>query len=536
MRLYGPARELYGSKQRTRPRASWMDPHADATAPQGADELGHGAEVGLDPDDEAEADEVLVAACFRGTALGFAFMEGSTLHVGQMHDSPDFRMLQTLKLQLKPTTVVTPSNVDPLFLAALKTSCLVLPGAAVGGTIHGDSADEPMGLGQEDDENRGGGGGGPRVIQWKSRDFASALAAKRLCLLHSRRELPDDSVDERDLEVYLEHMVPREHEQARRAIAGLLSHLQGTEGGASALAINSIRRFALENQLYMAPEAFLSLDIFKPALHPSAHGGKGKEGFSVWTLMNRTRSKPGERVLRQWFARPTQELAILRERHEFIEVLTRPQMSALLSQLHGIVGRTKDVSKLEASLNRGGLLLSDFNAVMLTASCAIRCKEVLTASEAPTDLPAISRCHRAFNVEMVGMLNMVANVIDFEASSQAGKTCPGAARHICVRDGVHEELDRLRGEYEDIEDTLTSLAMEEKDRLQRLIALPRESDLQLVYVPQLGFLLKLQIPNVGSDCREQVEETCAQAGLHFQFEAEGSFYFKGGSCAHLDTT
>ena len=202
-------------------------------------------------------------------------------------------------------------------------------------------------------------------------------------------------MSEKEVLIYLEHMCPREQELARKAIAGLLSYLQrcGEELG-EALCVTSLRRFSLESQLYMSPECFLSLGIFAEEHHHSAHGGRSKDGFCLWSLMNRTKSKPGERTLRQWFARPTQDLATLRERHGFIACLASTQNSQLLPALHAVVGKVKDITKLDASLSRGGLLLSDFNAVMLTSSSAVKAKELLLAAEVPTDLPAIARAHR----------------------------------------------------------------------------------------------------------------------------------------------
>ena len=57
--------------------------------------------------------------------------------------------------------------------------------------------------------------------------------------------------------------------------------------------------------MYVSPETYLALNIFEDQLHPSIHGGRAKEGFSLWGMMNKTKSSPGERVLRSWFARPS---------------------------------------------------------------------------------------------------------------------------------------------------------------------------------------------------------------------------------------
>lgn len=69
----------------------------------------------------------------------------------------------------------------------------------------------------------------------------------------------------------------------------------------------------LDKHLFLSPETFLSLGIFADRLHPSAHGGRAREGqFSVWATMNKTRSRPGARMLRGWFAQPSQDAELLR--------------------------------------------------------------------------------------------------------------------------------------------------------------------------------------------------------------------------------
>ena len=159
-------------------------------------------------------------------------------------------------------------------------------------------------------------------------------------------------------------MAPREQEAALRAISGLLAYQtqRVADSFGAPPSVTALRRLTLGDQLYLAPETFLSLGIFGEALHPSAHvgsggygggGGRSREGFSIFALFNKTKSKPGERKLREWFLRPTQDLATLRERHSFIAHLTQQQNGALLPALHQAVGGVKEVTKLEASLSRG---------------------------------------------------------------------------------------------------------------------------------------------------------------------------------------
>ena len=84
----------------------------------------------------------------------------------------------------------------------------------------------------------------------------------------------------------------------------------------------------------------------------------------MWSVMNRTKSKPGERLLRSWFARPshdlstydvhasdslcisnvsprfarpTHDLSTLRERHAAIDFFVSPHNAQLLSQAQGLL-------------------------------------------------------------------------------------------------------------------------------------------------------------------------------------------------------
>jgi hypothetical protein len=244
----------------------------------------------------------------------------------------------------------------------------------------------------------------------------------------------------------------------------------------------------------MSPETFLSLHIFADERHPSAHGGRGKDGLSLWSIFNKTKTRFGEKLLRGWFARPTQDLDTLRERHDALEFLTAAPNAQLHAQLHGLVGKMKDISKIESSLSRGGLLLSDYTATLATASYAVKVAEMLLAAEVPQTLPFVRRALAAIDRELYMVSNTIASVIDFEASGAARSKAMVGGSHIVVREGVEALLDKLREEYAEITPVLDAVAAEERGRLARIGRLPPSGELYLVYVAQLGFLLRLPLP------------------------------------------
>eukprot|EP00965_Chrysotila_dentata_P219092 6190932-Pleurochrysis_carterae.AAC.1 len=194
-------------------------------------------------------------------------------------------------------------------------------------------------------------------------------------------------------------------------------------------------------------------------MHPSIHGGRKREGFSVWAMMNQTRSKPGEHKLRSWFARPIQDVATLTERLDTVDYFF--SRADLVPILQAPLSKCKDVSKLSASFERGGLLLSDFHHAMSTAGTAVKLRDLLVQAEIPLDqVPVAARLHAACSAELADIANMICQVIDFDASKRAG-----VKPDICVLDGVSSDLDDLRGEYATMEAILTRVARDEYARL-----------------------------------------------------------------------
>ena len=273
--------------------------------------------------------------------LGAAYLEdGTTLRYCEVADT-EFHMLRSLKFELNPDLIIAPANADAVWLAQLGSSSR---GADAETLL--DDADPAV-----DEADPDGEAGTIPVQLGKSRDFSASAAAKRLVLLMHGRAQDDDQLQltERESLIRLEHQLPREQEQAWRAVGGLLAHLQKEDAGQ--LSISTLAPHALDKVMRIAPEVLLSLNIFVDRHHPSVHGGKSRDAFSLWSLFNNTSSKPGEKLLRSWFARPSLDLEVLSQRQESIAfVISRQE---LLPQWKTLAKKIKDVRGLRASFDRG---------------------------------------------------------------------------------------------------------------------------------------------------------------------------------------
>jgi DNA mismatch repair protein MSH5 len=103
--------------------------------------------------------------------------------------------------------------------------------------------------------------------------------------------------------------------------------------------------------------ALLSLQIFEDESHPNAHmqgrGGRGKEGLSLFGIMNYTRTLQGQHLLRQWFLRPSMSIPLIRERQDVISVLVRPDNSHVVEAIGKSLRMIKNIPKILVNLKAG---------------------------------------------------------------------------------------------------------------------------------------------------------------------------------------
>lgn len=155
----------------------------------GSDETAHDSHVAV------------LAACWRSQTLGVAFLEddGTLRWLSVADASPDFRVLQAVKYTTSPGTILAPASSDPDWMDALGAS-------AMGGASGPEPGPDQDGTASVEAEYH--------VVVTKARDFTADAAYKRLALCHNLVGLPDRELTEKELLVYLEHLIPREQQVA----------------------------------------------------------------------------------------------------------------------------------------------------------------------------------------------------------------------------------------------------------------------------------------------------------------------------------
>ncbi|KAL7554025.1 hypothetical protein ACHAWF_017390 [Thalassiosira exigua] len=379
--------------------------------------------------------------------------------------------------------------------------------------------------GRDDDDARtatGGGGGGSESIPYQllkssafePRQCRSVLLRSLRVLSLMRRTASSSAGDGRSRENFSHAFDPRAGTTASsaygtrqpssfhslasivdfdspalvRALGALASHLRNTafrlEEGHT-VTVSDVRRCpAPDARVRLDGPALRALRAFATDRHPLAGVGdvrgrtrqRGKDGFSLFALLDRTRSKAGRDRLRRWMARPLRNPDEIRARHAGLDLLLNPECrpaSSLLSERMGEVG---SVDAILLRMQRCAARPDDFLSLGRTLEAAVSIAAALAgevreragrmdasergsaeASEGRSGATAdetfvrgpraayvdeiLARCHVP---AMRALRERMATVIDEEVTAEARD-------RVAIHYGFHEELDRAKETFETLD-------------------------------------------------------------------------------------
>ncbi|ELR12869.1 MutS domain V domain containing protein [Acanthamoeba castellanii str. Neff] len=305
----------------------------------------------------------------------------------------------------------------------------------------------------------------------KSSEYAYE-ASKRKMLLLKLPGMPSDLTQQDRLQ-FFSSLVPLDQTQM------IVNELESND---EPIAIGKLSLLPVAGAMRIDMDTLKALSVFSTETHPSSHGiGKPKEGFSLFSLY-RPHTPLGKRLLsfvkhgdiRKWFLLPQTTTALLHDRLQHIDYLTR-----LFQSLIG----------------------------------CIRIKELCE----PHELRLFKQVVASFNEPLYDLVHTLASTIDFEASKEFGR--------LTIKEGVCPSLDELRSIYQNLDSLLTSFAKEELTTL----ASPLVTSLSIVYYPQVGYQVVIpQRPDVA------LGELVKCATLEYQFHTTKYAYFKNSFMRELD--
>ncbi|XP_036931500.1 mutS protein homolog 5 isoform X2 [Acanthopagrus latus] len=406
---------------------------------------------GIHEDEEEEEDSpvVLLSVLAQQGQVGLCFYDSKDSSLHYMSDTPDnyeLHLLARVIQEVSPHVMVT---------SAKQERCMTR-------FLHQ--------LGSNPDYK-------PEVVTYPYVDFGLEVGKQRLLSAH----LPflPASISESEKMSYLSSCISFDSPLMLRAVGALLKCLDRRRVGVEledssvGVPILQFHAYTLNGVVCIDRDTYSVLQIFKSELHPSVyklHSGE-KEGLSLYGILNRCRCKFGSKLLRQWFLRPTQDLAVLHRRQEVIRFFTSPRNSDALSTLQSSL---RNISNIPTLLRRMSLS----------------------------------------NTKVTNWQSLYK--VDFEASV--------AENRFTIKPNVDPAIDEKKRRMMGLSNFLTDVARRELEHLDARIP-----SCCVIYIPLIGFLLS--VPRLPSMVEREDFEI---EGLDFMFLSEERLHYRSQRTKELD--
>lgn len=240
-----------------------------------------------------------------------------------------------------------------------------------------------------------------------------------------------------------------------QAVGSLISFLQDSVFRLSDEGLVTVDRIILAKSYHFMrinSSTLSSLHIFSTEHHPLIAKGQGnaKEGWSLYSLLDRTKSKGGRSLLKEWMLRPLVNLENIEERQDAVELFMQPGMQTHVGIILSLLGQVGSINNILSKMQKSTAQANDFLVLIKTlaaslAICSTLGNDILPRLEPGRSQAYLERLFRSCNVDlMISLQERITDVIDEMATieMQSG---------IVIQRGFHPQLDQWKDKYEDLD-------------------------------------------------------------------------------------
>ncbi|XP_070690957.1 mutS protein homolog 5 [Pempheris klunzingeri] len=456
------------------------------------DSLRGGEQVFGDEDEEEDSPVVLLSVLAQHGQVGLCYYDSKDFSLHYMTDTPDnheLLLLARVIQEVSPHVIVTSAKQERCMARFLQQ------------------------LGSNPDYK-------PEVVTYPYVDFGLEVGKQRLLSAH----LPflPASISERDKMSYLSSCISFDSPLMLRAAGALLKCLDRRRVGVEledssvGVPILQFHAYTLKGVVCIDRDTYSVLQIFKSELHPSVyklHSGE-KEGLSLYGILNRCRCKFGSKLLRQWFLRPTQDLAVLHRRQEVIRFFTSPRNSDVLSTLQSLIRNISNIPTLLHRMSLSHTKVSDWQSLYKTVYSAVCIRD--TVRHLPQSIQLFRDISLGCSDDFQYIASLISRVVDFDTSL--------AENRFTIKPNVDPAIDEKKRRMMGLSDFLTDVARRELEHLDARIP-----SCCVIYIPLIGFLLS--VPRLPSMVEKEDFEI---EGLDFMFLSEDRLHYRNQRTRELD--
>uniref|UniRef100_A0A8C8GTR4 MutS protein homolog 5 n=1 Tax=Oncorhynchus tshawytscha TaxID=74940 RepID=A0A8C8GTR4_ONCTS len=346
--------------------------------------------------------------------------------------------------------------------------------------------------------------------------FTTGLEVSKQRLLSAHFPFLPPAVSERERISYLSSCISFSSPLMLRSVGALLKCLDkrrvGVELEDSSVGVPILQK----DVVYVDQDTYSVLQIFKSELHPSVYKLQSgeKEGLSLYGILNHCRCKFGSKLLRQWFLRPTRDLAVLNRRQEVVRFFSCPRNSDSLNTLQSSLRNIRNIPTLLRSMSLSHTKVSDWQGLYKTVYSAVCIRD--TVRSLPQSIQLFQEISEGFSDDLYYIASLISRVVDFEGSL--------AENRFTVKPNVDPAIDEKKRRMMGLSDFLTDVARRELEHLDTRIP-----SCCVIYIPLIGFLLS--VPRLTSMVEKEDFEI---EGLDFMFLSEERLHYRSQRTKELD--
>ncbi|XP_010608176.1 mutS protein homolog 5 isoform X4 [Fukomys damarensis] len=446
-------------------------------------------------DEGEEPAEIHLCVLWNSGHLGIAYYDTSDSTIHFMPDTPDsesLRLLQRVLDEINPCSVVTSAKQDENMTHFL-------------GNLASQEHREPK---------------KPEIIFLPSVDFGLEISKQRL--LSGNYAFIPESMTATEKILFLSSIIPFSCLLTVRALGGLLKFLGRRRIGVELedynvnVPILGFKKFVLTHLVSIDQDTYSVLQIFKSESHPSVYKVASglKEGLSLFGILNRCRCKWGEKLLRLWFTRPTQDLEELNSRLDVIEFFLLPQNLDIAHMLHRLMSHIKNVPLILKRMKLSHTKVSDWQILYKTVYSALGLRDACRSL--PQSIWLFRAIAQEFSDDLYHIASLIGKVVDFEGSL--------AENRFTVLPNIDPQIDEKKRRLMGLPSFLTEVARKELENLDARIP-----SCSVIYIPLIGFLLSIpRLPFMVEASDFEIE------GLDFMFLSEEKLHYRSTRTKELD--
>lgn len=285
-----------------------------------------------------------------------------------------------------------------------------------------------------------------------------------------------------------------------QAVGSLLSFLHTTafrfeEGGN--IFVNDIVRANASLYMTVSEDTLSALHIFATEHHPlvAAKGsGNSKEGFSLFSLLDHTKSRAGRQQLREWMLKPLVVVEAISSRQDGVELFLMPDMQKTAGSILSFLERIGAVDKILIRIQKCSAKHNDILVLAKSLSSAVAILDTLQEEilwklhqrlivEPSVDeqtsqqmfpvtwqLDPNAERYIAFTTALLKrcdvaslqiLLERIASIIDEKATFEC--------KSIVIQPGHHEQLDAFKQQFDRLEGKSLRFTLRRESFLSSLI-------------------------------------------------------------------